>query len=71
MPATSKVNAAQITHINFDYCFRGSAIAKIVGENAQQHSDLFDRQIRMWVYQEKVDGRNITDIINEKHENTK
>ncbi|KAH8551339.1 glycerol-3-phosphate dehydrogenase [NAD+] [Umbelopsis sp. PMI_123] len=49
----------------------GSAIAKIVGENAQQHSDLFDRQIRMWVYQEKVDGRNITDIINEKHENTK
>ncbi|KAG2187126.1 hypothetical protein INT44_004796 [Umbelopsis vinacea] len=49
----------------------GSAIAKIVGENAQKHSDLFDRQVRMWVFEEQVDGRNLTDIINEKHENVK
>jgi hypothetical protein len=25
----------------------------------------------MWVYQEQVDGKNLTDIINEKHENVK
>ncbi|KAI9285655.1 glycerol-3-phosphate dehydrogenase [NAD+] [Umbelopsis sp. AD052] len=49
----------------------GSAIAKIVGENAQKHSELFDRQVRMWVFEEQVDGRNLTDIINEKHENVK
>jgi hypothetical protein len=28
-------------------------------------------QVRMWVYQEQVDGKNLTDIINEKHENVK
>lgn len=25
----------------------------------------------MWVYQEQVDGKNLTEIINEKHENVK
>lgn len=57
--------------VRLQHIIRGSAIAKIVGENAQEHSDVFDRQVRMWVYQEQVDGRNLTDIINEKHENVK
>jgi len=49
----------------------GSAIAKIVGENARQHSELFEERVRMWVYQEQVDGKNLTDSINEQHENVK
>ncbi|SAM00228.1 hypothetical protein [Absidia glauca] len=28
-------------------------------------------QVRMWVFEEQIDGRNLTDIINEKHENVK
>ncbi|CAM0139031.1 unnamed protein product [Umbelopsis sp. WA50703] len=49
----------------------GSAIAKIVGHNARQHSDMFEKEVRMWVFEEQVDGKNLTDIINEKHENVK
>lgn len=33
---------------------RGSAIAKIVAENTQQHSDIFERDVQMWVYEEQV-----------------
>jgi len=31
----------------------------------------FSNQVRMWVYQEQVDGKNLTEIINEEHENVK
>ncbi len=48
----------------------GSAIAKIIGKNTL-HLDDFDDEVRMWVYQEQVDGKNLTDIINEQHENVK
>ncbi|XP_065188669.1 glycerol-3-phosphate dehydrogenase 1-like protein [Sycon ciliatum] len=48
----------------------GSAIAKIVGENVQHHND-FENDINMWVFEEQVDGRNLTDIINTEHENVK
>lgn len=50
---------------------RGSAIAKVIGENVQKHSDTFEELVRVWVFQEQVDGRNLTDIMNEQHENTK
>ncbi|WFD40819.1 glycerol-3-phosphate dehydrogenase (NAD(+)) [Malassezia japonica] len=43
------------------------AIAKIAGYNAARHSDSFERQVNMYVYQEK----NLTDIINEEHTNKK
>ena len=33
---------------------RGSAIAKIVAENTKAHSDLFEPEVRMWVYEETV-----------------
>jgi glycerol-3-phosphate dehydrogenase (NAD+) len=33
---------------------RGSTIAKIVAENAAEHPDLFEREVRMWVYEEEV-----------------
>ncbi|GFN90341.1 glycerol-3-phosphate dehydrogenase [NAD(+)] [Plakobranchus ocellatus] len=49
----------------------GSAIAKIVGFNAEEKPELFDREVRMWVFEEKVNGRNLTEIINTDHENVK
>ena len=30
----------------------GTTIAKVVAENVQQHSDLFEQEIQMWVYEE-------------------
>ena len=48
----------------------GSAIAKIVGRNVLGR-DEFDDEVRMWVYQEQIDGRDLTEIINTEHENVK
>merc|ERR1719387_1773288 len=48
----------------------GSAIAKIVGRNVIDR-DEFDNEVKMWVYQEQIDGKNLTDIINTEHENVK
>ena len=48
----------------------GSAIAKIVGRNVLS-SDEFEEEVRMWVFQEQVNGKNLTDIINTQHENVK
>ncbi|KAJ3195721.1 Glycerol-3-phosphate dehydrogenase [Irineochytrium annulatum] len=48
----------------------GSVISKIVGANAAAHAD-FDDEVRMWVFEEMVDGRKLTEIINTRHENVK
>ena len=48
----------------------GSAIAKIIGRNVLA-KDNFDDEVNMWVFEEQVDGRNLTDIINTEHENVK
>ncbi|XP_077578740.1 glycerol-3-phosphate dehydrogenase [NAD(+)], cytoplasmic [Stigmatopora nigra] len=48
----------------------GSAIAKIVGANAAQNSK-FDSMVKMWVFEEMVSGRKLTEIINSDHENVK
>ncbi|TKS70691.1 Glycerol-3-phosphate dehydrogenase [NAD(+)], cytoplasmic [Collichthys lucidus] len=48
----------------------GSAIAKIVGANAAKY-DQFDTTVNMWVFEEMVNGRKLTDIINTDHENVK
>lgn len=52
----------------------GSAIATIVGHNSRLLSSFHDR-INMWVYEEQVPfrgtTRNLSEIINETHENTK
>ncbi|GJJ71354.1 glycerol-3-phosphate dehydrogenase (NAD+) [Entomortierella parvispora] len=48
----------------------GSAVAKTIGRNVQ-HFDHFNREVKMWVFEEKVDGQNLTDIINTKHENVR
>lgn len=48
----------------------GSAIAKLIGPNVARFPE-FDPEIRMWVYEELIDGRKLTDIINTTHENVK
>ncbi|KAI8855105.1 NAD-dependent glycerol-3-phosphate dehydrogenase C-terminus-domain-containing protein [Chytridium lagenaria] len=48
----------------------GSVIAKIVGNNVK-HFPEFDKEVRMWVFEEVVDGQKLTDIINTRHENVK
>ena len=48
----------------------GSAIAKIVGRNVLDR-DEFENDVHMWVYEEQVDGKNLTEIINTEHENVK
>ncbi|RZF37383.1 hypothetical protein LSTR_LSTR009734 [Laodelphax striatellus] len=48
----------------------GSAIAKIVGENAA-NLDSFHNEVTMYVYEEMIDGKKLTEIINETHENVK
>jgi glycerol-3-phosphate dehydrogenase (NAD+) len=49
---------------------RGSTIAKIVGNNITKFNT-FENEVRMYVYEELVDGRKLTEIINEEHENIK
>jgi glycerol-3-phosphate dehydrogenase (NAD+) len=46
------------------------AIAKIVGANCQRDVS-FEDDVRMWVFEEMVEGRKLTDIINTEHENVK
>lgn len=50
---------------------RGTTIAKIVSENTVEHPNVFEPTVRMWVHEEKIDGKNLTEIINEQHENVK
>ena len=52
------------------YEHRGSAIAKIVGRNAARLPNFEDR-VTMWVYEEMIEGKKLTEIINETHENVK
>lgn len=49
----------------------GSAIAKIIGENTRRHRDVFEENVNMWVYEELIEGRKLTEIINQQHENVK
>ncbi|XP_078084310.1 glycerol-3-phosphate dehydrogenase [NAD(+)], cytoplasmic-like [Mustelus asterias] len=48
----------------------GSAIAIIIGKNVAESSH-FDPIVKMWVYEEILNGRKLTDIINTDHENVK
>ena len=49
---------------------RGSAIARIVGANAKAYDD-FEDVVNMWVFEEMIEGKKLTEIINETHENVK
>ncbi|XP_061686136.1 glycerol-3-phosphate dehydrogenase [NAD(+)], cytoplasmic-like isoform X2 [Syngnathoides biaculeatus] len=48
----------------------GSSIAKIVGSNVRS-SNRFDPMVNMWVYEEMIDGKKLSEIINTDHENVK
>uniref|UniRef100_A0AAQ5X352 Glycerol-3-phosphate dehydrogenase [NAD(+)] n=1 Tax=Amphiprion ocellaris TaxID=80972 RepID=A0AAQ5X352_AMPOC len=48
----------------------GSSIAKIIGHNVKA-SNRFDPMVNMWVYEEMINGRKLTEIINTEHENVK
>lgn len=50
--------------------YRGSAIARIIGSNAAR-LDSFDSCVNMWVYEEMIEGKKLTEIINTTHENVK
>ena len=49
----------------------GSAISRLVGANAAANPDMFDSTVNMWVFEEMVDGKKLTEIINTTHENVK
>jgi len=48
----------------------GTTAAKLVAENTKS-SPHFVTQVNMWVYEEQIQGRNLTEIINTEHENVK
>uniref|UniRef100_A0A8C9WGD4 Glycerol-3-phosphate dehydrogenase [NAD(+)] n=1 Tax=Scleropages formosus TaxID=113540 RepID=A0A8C9WGD4_SCLFO len=48
----------------------GSAIARIIGNNAQR-LQRFSSTVKMWVFEESINGKKLTDIINTEHENVK
>ncbi|KAJ3121684.1 Glycerol-3-phosphate dehydrogenase [Nowakowskiella sp. JEL0407] len=49
----------------------GTTVAKIVGNNVLGQLDTFNRVVQMWVHEEIVNGRKLTDIINNDRENVK
>ncbi|QRW04842.1 NAD-dependent glycerol-3-phosphate dehydrogenase C-terminus [Ceratobasidium sp. AG-Ba] len=51
----------------------GSAIARIAAINTKKHSNVFDEEVTMYVHEEGmvVDGKPLSALINEKHENVK
>ena len=51
--------------------FRGSVISRIVGSNVKDHPNLFQEEVQMYVYEELVEGKKLTEIINTEHENVK
>ncbi|KAJ2782518.1 glycerol-3-phosphate dehydrogenase [Coemansia javaensis] len=48
----------------------GSTAARIIGNNVLRLPD-FDDRVNIWVYEELVNGRKLTEIINTQHENVK
>ena len=48
----------------------GSALMRILGRNALKH-DVFDNEVKMYVHEEMIDGKPLTQIINETQENVK
>ncbi|GEQ67657.1 hypothetical protein JCM33374_g1322 [Metschnikowia sp. JCM 33374] len=49
----------------------GTTVAKILAENAAASPRLFQHHVDMWVFEEKVNGRKLTEIINQDHENVR
>ncbi|CAG8449089.1 22432_t:CDS:2 [Cetraspora pellucida] len=48
----------------------GTVISRIIGGNVTKYNE-FQQEVKMWVFEEIINGRKLTDLINEKHENVK
>lgn len=46
-------------------------VARIIGRNVAQNPTVFEQQVPMWVFEEIIDGKKLTEIINETQENVK
>ncbi|KAI9197399.1 NAD-dependent glycerol-3-phosphate dehydrogenase C-terminus-domain-containing protein [Polychytrium aggregatum] len=53
-----------------EMCNRGSVIAKICGRNTSVYPEFAD-EVRMWVFEEMIEGQRLSEIINTRHENVK
>lgn len=42
-----------------------------MGENVLKHSDIFEPEVRQWVFEEDFKGEKLTDVINRERENPK
>lgn len=49
----------------------GSTAAKLIGENLLRNGLDYEREVKMWVFEEVVNGRKLSEIINTEHENVK
>ncbi|ODQ82137.1 hypothetical protein BABINDRAFT_32429 [Babjeviella inositovora NRRL Y-12698] len=49
----------------------GTTIAKVIAENTAAKPELFQNEVKMWVFEETINGEKLTDIINTKHQNIK
>ena len=49
---------------------RASALAIIIGKNAKKYK-CFENEVKMWVYEEMIGDRKLSEIINTEHENVK
>jgi len=48
----------------------GTTIAKLVAENISQQQE-FDKEVKLWVFEEMYEGQKLSEIINRDHENPK
>ncbi|VDP08295.1 unnamed protein product [Heligmosomoides polygyrus] len=69
MQSTNTINPKQRYTVRCDV--QGSAIARIVGRTTKNFPDDFNSTVRMWVFEETVDGEKLSEIINTRHENVK
>ncbi|AET40010.1 glycerol-3-phosphate dehydrogenase (NAD(+)) GPD2 Ecym_5243 [Eremothecium cymbalariae DBVPG len=49
----------------------GTTIGKVIAENTQLRPRMFVSRVDMWVFEEVIDGKKLTEIINTEHENVK
>ncbi|KAG2217468.1 hypothetical protein INT45_011904 [Circinella minor] len=49
----------------------GSVVCKIIGQNVLKHSNQFEPEVRLWVFEELFNGEKLTTLINREQENPK
>lgn len=50
---------------------RGFVIVKIFGKNVVERKEKFNLEVKMYMYEEMIDGRKLTEIVNIEYENVK